>query len=220
MKKVWLTLLLPGLLTVWSCEKQEINDGVHDIAEEAVNMEAAVLLKTTDYQKVEAEALFRDDDCEMYSRGILEFHEGDRVSARIDFNPKASDGNDCGGGNCDDDDSDSKDNYDGDQDRDNDQANDDNDEVRCEDGRGTRDVKFRHRANDRSAYLKVIAEPIVKTEDCDYPVEGVICFFDDNGWVATIDFGQGTCDDEATKTTADGTTTFSLKNFKKDKGGK
>ena len=59
-------------------------------------------------------------------------------------------------------------------------------------------------------YEKVIVEPIVKTDDCEYPVAGTIEFLEEGVWVATIDFGDGTCDDQATKTTVDGVYTFSI----------
>ncbi len=51
---------------------------------------------------------------------------------------------------------------------------------------------------------KEIVMPIVKTEDCDYPVEGIIEYSKDGEWVATINFGDGTCDDIATKEWAAG----------------
>lgn len=62
-------------------------------------------------------------------------------------------------------------------------------------------------------YYKVIAEPIVTLEDCDYIVAGIIDIFavKDDSWLATIDFGDGTCDEWATKITKDGTFEFSMK---------
>lgn len=62
-------------------------------------------------------------------------------------------------------------------------------------------------------YYKVIAEPIVKIEDCDYIVSGVVEFYNkkDDTWVATIDFGDGTCDEWATKTWDGGSKEFSMK---------
>lgn len=66
-------------------------------------------------------------------------------------------------------------------------------------------------------FKKVIIEPIVKTDDCDYIVSGIIKLYDmkSGNWVATIDFGDGTCDDQATKETADGFHTFTLKKHHK-----
>lgn len=64
-------------------------------------------------------------------------------------------------------------------------------------------------------YYKVISEPIVKIDDCDYIVSGIIDFYSkkDNSWLATIDFGDGTCDEWATKITKDGTFEFSMKDW-------
>ena len=65
-------------------------------------------------------------------------------------------------------------------------------------------------------FYKVIAEPLVKLEDCNYIVAGVIEFYSkkDNSWLATIDFGDGTCDEWATKTWPDGSKEFSMKDWK------
>ncbi len=60
-------------------------------------------------------------------------------------------------------------------------------------------------------YDKIITKPLVKIEGCDYIVEGTIEFYKINGpWVATIDYGDGTCDEWATKTWDGGSKTFSL----------
>ena len=57
----------------------------------------------------------------------------------------------------------------------------------------------------KSKYKKVIVKPLIKSEDCDYIISGVIKYFSikTGKWVATIDFGDRTCDEWATKTTAD-----------------
>jgi hypothetical protein len=62
-------------------------------------------------------------------------------------------------------------------------------------------------------YEKVIVEPIVKLEDCKYIVAGVVEFYKDNTWVATIDFGDGECDEWATKTWDGGSKVFSMKKW-------
>lgn len=60
-------------------------------------------------------------------------------------------------------------------------------------------------------YQKVISKPLVKIQGCDYIVEGTIEFYKKNGsCVATIDYGDGTCDEWATKTWDGGSKTFSL----------
>ena len=65
-------------------------------------------------------------------------------------------------------------------------------------------------------YYKVISEPIVKLEDCDYIVSGVIDFYSkkDDSWLATIDFGDATCDEWATKIWNGGSKQFSMKDWK------
>lgn len=60
-------------------------------------------------------------------------------------------------------------------------------------------------------YRKIIVEPIVKLDDCEYIVAGIIDFYEGDKWVATMDFGDGTCDEWATKTWDGGSKTFSMK---------
>lgn len=57
-----------------------------------------------------------------------------------------------------------------------------------------------------SKYKKVIVKPLVKTNDCKYIVEGIIKYYDSKtgSYLATIDYGSGTCDEWATKTWAAG----------------
>jgi hypothetical protein len=62
----------------------------------------------------------------------------------------------------------------------------------------------------KGGYDKKIVKPLVKTENCNYIVEGIIKYFKNGKWVATVDYGDGTCDDIATKTWKDGSKTFSL----------
>ena len=59
-------------------------------------------------------------------------------------------------------------------------------------------------------YEKVIVEPIVKIEDCKYIVSGIVDFYQGDKWVATIDFGDGECDEWATKTWDGGSKVFSM----------
>jgi hypothetical protein len=80
----------------------------------------------------------------------------------------------------------------------------------------------------KSMYKKVIVKPLVKTDDCKYIVEGVIKYFDakDGEYVATVDFGDGTCDEWAMKSWPDspkykaGKKKFSLDYWKYKKGEK
>jgi hypothetical protein len=59
-------------------------------------------------------------------------------------------------------------------------------------------------------YKKVITSPLIKIEGCDYIVAGTIKYFKGKKWVATVDYGDGTCDEWAKKEWKDGSKTFSL----------
>lgn len=59
-------------------------------------------------------------------------------------------------------------------------------------------------------YKKVLVEPIVKLEGCDYIVSGIIKFYKGDTWIVTIDFGDGSCDEWATKYWDGGSKVFSL----------
>lgn len=61
-------------------------------------------------------------------------------------------------------------------------------------------------------YYKIVVEPIVKTNDCDYIVAGVLKYFkcDTHEWYATVYYGDGTCDDVAYKEWDGGSKEFSL----------
>jgi len=69
------------------------------------------------------------------------------------------------------------------------------------------------KGGDKEKYYRVIAEPIVKIEGCDYIVSGIVEFYNkkDDSWLATIDFGDGECDEWATKTWDGGSKQFSMK---------
>jgi len=54
---------------------------------------------------------------------------------------------------------------------------------------------------DKWDYDKVIAEPLVYSEECGYVVSGLIKFYKDGKWVASFDYGDGACDDLIAKTT-------------------
>jgi len=60
-------------------------------------------------------------------------------------------------------------------------------------------ITFELDAGDDPNFRKVIVEPLVRIESCDYIVAGIIDFYKDGKWIATIDFGDGTCDNIAIK---------------------
>lgn len=62
----------------------------------------------------------------------------------------------------------------------------------------------------KSKYQKVIVKPLVKSTECGFIVEGTIKYYLNKVWVATVDFGDGACDDIATKIWDGGSKNFSL----------
>lgn len=68
---------------------------------------------------------------------------------------------------------------------------------------------------DKEFYKKIIVEPIVVTDDCEYIVSGIIKYFDKKTgeWLATVDFGDGTCEDIATKYTKEGEYIFNIGDY-------
>jgi hypothetical protein len=62
----------------------------------------------------------------------------------------------------------------------------------------------------KSCYDKIIVNPLVKTMNCKYIVQGTIEYWKDGKWEATVDYGDGTCDDLATKKWNGGSKVFSL----------
>ena len=72
-----------------------------------------------------------------------------------------------------------------------------------------------------SRYKRNIIKPLVKIDGCDYIVEGKIEYIKDGAVVATVDFGDGQCDNIATKTVDGVDHEFKLdKKCKKPKKGK
>ena len=149
---------------------------------EAQHMDPFVYLKSSNYERIEREALVSSGSCSEYLEGILDYKEGDEISATIEFKKE--------------------------------RTGDSRSRAICSDHRGRRDAWARRKGGKGSRYTKVVMEPLVKVEGCDYLVAGSICFFEGDEWVATIDFGDGTCDEWATKTTKDGKNDFSLKKYK------
>lgn len=67
----------------------------------------------------------------------------------------------------------------------------------------------------KNTYSKNILIPLEKIDGCDYVVKGKIEYIKDGAVVATIDFGDGECDDIATKTVDGKKYTFNLRGKKK-----
>ena len=66
----------------------------------------------------------------------------------------------------------------------------------------------------KNTYTKNILIPLERIDGCDYVVKGKIEYFKDGAVVATVDFGDGECDDVATKTVDGKKYTFNLRGKK------
>ncbi len=56
------------------------------------------------------------------------------------------------------------------------------------------------KTNSKNTYTKNILIPLERIDGCDYVVKGKIEYIKNGSVVATVDFGDGECDDIATKT--------------------
>ena len=67
----------------------------------------------------------------------------------------------------------------------------------------------------KNTYTKNILISLERIDGCDYVVKGKIEYIKGGAVVATVDFGDGKCDDIATKTVDGKTSTFNLRGKKK-----
>ena len=67
----------------------------------------------------------------------------------------------------------------------------------------------------KNNYSKNILIPLERIDGCDYVVQGKIEYIKDGAVLATVDFGDGECDDIATKTVDSKSSTFNLRGKKK-----
>ena len=63
----------------------------------------------------------------------------------------------------------------------------------------------------KNTYTKKILIPLERIDGCDYVVKGKIEYVKDGAVIATVDFGDGECDDLATKTVDGKTSTFNFR---------
>lgn len=160
-----------------SCSKETKSSKEDDYFKStAANEEAEMILKSDGKLiKMIIKPLVKPEDCLYIVEGTIEFYDGDKIVAIIDF----------GDGEC------------------------DNIATKTI---GDKIFEFTlKKTNGGDKYDKVIVEPLVKIEGCDYIVSGVIDFYKGDTWVATIDFGDGECDEWATKIWEGGSKVFSMK---------
>jgi hypothetical protein len=75
--------------------------------------------------------------------------------------------------------------------------------------------KLAYVKKDGMKYKVVVAEPLIKSIECGYIVDGIVKFYDikSGAWLATFDYGNGICDPYILKTTAKGNSTFSMNDY-------
>lgn len=79
------------------------------------------------------------------------------------------------------------------------------------------------KSGSKSAYVKkdgmkykvVVVEPLIKSIECGYIVDGIVKFYDikSGAWLATFDYGNGSCDPYISKTTTKGNSMFSMNDY-------
>ena len=160
--------------------------------------------------EIKRNQLVSDDADGKYTAGTIEYAKNGQVLAKVDF----GDGTTKEKAKCkvgsDEFEIDLKGEYEGKKDDKEGKYEDDN----CHKKKHGKKEKGEDKGGD-IAFKKVLIEPLVKAATCDYIVSGIIKYYDaaTGDWLATVDFGDGTCDDIATKTTPDGSSTFTVSDY-------
>ena len=63
-------------------------------------------------------------------------------------------------------------------------------------------------------YKKIITNPLVEIQGCNYIVDGTIEYYKEQKLIATINYGDGTCDNTATKNVDGEIYVFKIKEIK------
>jgi len=183
MKKIIFSIAIISLTTI-SCDKEDKNKLVSNIAREVSMEQVQINLPTSGGEINHLQELKSSDNSDYYTQGELEYIQNQQRVAVVNF----GDGEENSIAEL--------------------KINGEESEIELL----KEDSDFEGK---KSKYKKVIVEPLVKSEECNYIIAGIIKYYDTKTgeWVATIDFGDLTCDEWAVKTTADSSTphTFSLK---------
>jgi hypothetical protein len=185
MKKMILSTLAITALLMVSCNKKQICENEANFGEEIANERAQITVPESDYSINITDALVTSDDVDYYIDGAMDYVLDGQVIASVDFGDGTSDSH----------------------------ATITQNGVDLLMDMDIRDAMYDGK---KSKYDRIIVRPLVGTDGCAYIVSGIIKYFDreDHSWVATIDYGDGTCDDLATKTALDGTYIFRLSDYK------
>ncbi len=206
MKKITiisLVVLLSSFLLSCECDKEKLTPAdfiEFDLAESKASFE----LSEAGFD-ITKDQLVSDAADGQYTSGIIEYHKNGQVLATVNF----GDGTDKDKASCT---------------KDGDKFEIDLKEKESADDKDDKDGKYDkgkcHNGKEGNKleeidFEKVLIEPLVKATNCDFIVSGIIKYYDSatGAWLATVDFGDGTCDDIATKTTPTGNSTFTVSDY-------
>ena len=154
-----------------------------DFSTEISTEEAQITLPTANFERRTTVAP-TSEGTDYFTSGIIEYHSNGEVLATVDFGDGTLDSEAT--------------------------VTMENEESKIK--LDKKDCKVKGKKSD---YKKVIVEPLVKSRDCDFIVSGIIKYYNlkTGKWSATVDFGDGTCDDIAEKTTKSGVITFTISEY-------
>ena len=155
------------------------------------NSEDLVVLKKAGYEKVVTKKLTRSKDCINITQGTIEYRQDGETVVVIDY----------GDGTCD---NIANKTIDG-----------KSSEIKLDRKKRKRKGKGKGGKGWKKKLEKKITKELVKQDNCNYIVEGTVNYLKDGKVVATVDYGDGTCDDLATKTVNGESKVIKLKDRKK-----
>ena len=175
MKKTVLSLTLIAGIALVSCKKEKVEDNFTT----EVSTETETLRLPESGYDINVTGALTTNSGDVYTSGVIEYVKNGTVLATFDFGAGEDDKiaqyeKDGATHEC---------------------------SLEKEDDEDLNDKKWGKK--DKKGYKKVIIMPIVKSDDCGYIVSGIIKYYDieSGAWAATVDFGDGSCDDSALKTT-------------------
>ncbi len=173
MKNLMFVSALLALVVFTSCKKEAVES---NLASEIGAETHQIMLNEAGFERIVTSPLNTAYDEDYYSSGVIEYRLDGEVLATVDF----------GAGDTEEDAA----------------LFQNGKKTMIKKKKGTKGIKGKKgKKGKKDDYKKVIVDPIVKTNNCAYIVSGIIKYYDiDNGdWLATVDFGDGTCDTLATK---------------------
>ena len=173
MKNLMFVTAMIALIGFTSCKKDQVQSNLGStIASEPHQ----ILLQSSGFERVVTTPLDMSTEEDYYASGVIEYQLDGEVLATVDF----------AGGDSDDEASLFQNGV----------------KTMIKKKKGWKSVKGKKGKKDKDGdYKKVIVDPIVKANNCPYIVSGIVKYYDikTGDWLATVDFGDGTCDTLAVK---------------------